>query len=340
MIILRINGKTDKDKPTYTDTQSKKITDNKILEYIKTLVIPPKYTSVKIFICIKKGKLCQPPKLTYTGVDDKGRTQYGYSQEWKKKSKTRKFDDLILFGRALPKIRLHIANVLSNPNASKSPDMDFCISLILDIVGRCHFRIGNMKYKELYKSYGISNIELRHVKFKNNHSAISFIGKKGVKNDCEITDKKIISHLKNLMENKSPKDFVFSYKYEDCITAIKAININDWIQQFGNNITSKMFRTFATNIMLIELLNKALADNKPESLNARKKILNSALDQVSECVHNTRSVCKNEYTHPDIVDIFLNNPKKWEKIFGNDNYEASFIMYLKSISKKQKNEDV
>lgn len=334
MIVLRINGKT----PYYTDTSGKKITDTNVLEYIKSLVIPPNYTDVKIFTCVKKGEMCQPPKLTYTGIDTKGRIQYGYSKQWKKKAKTRKFDDLLLFGRALPKLRLHIQKVLSDPNSSKSPNLDFCISLILDIVGRCHFRIGNMKYKELYKSYGISNIEVRHLKINDKKASINFIGKKGVKNDCDITDKKTIAHLNNLVAHKAPKDHVFSYDVEGCATTIKAIEINDWIQQFGNNITSKMFRTFATNIMLIELLNNALKKELPSSLSARKKILNAALDEVSERVHNTRSVCKNEYTHPDIIDIFLNNPKKWTKLFENDEHEASFMLYLMN-NNKSKNDD-
>jgi DNA topoisomerase-1 len=333
MIILRINGK----KPYYTDTSGKKITDTATIEYINSLVIPPNYVDVKIFTCVKKGSVCQPPKLTYTGIDTKGRIQYGYSKQWKKKAKSRKFDDLLLFGRALPKLRLHIKKVLGDASASKSPTLDFCISLILDIVGRCHFRIGNMKYRELYKSYGISNIEVHHIKFGANKTSINFIGKKGVKNDCDITDKPTIAHLSNLVAHKSPKDHVFSHNVEGCATVVKAIEINDWIQQFGNNITSKMFRTFATNIMLIELLNKALKADAPKTVSARKKLLNTALDEVSERVHNTRSVCKNEYTHPDIVDIFLNNPKKWTKYFDNDDHEASFMLYL--MNNKSKNVD-
>jgi DNA topoisomerase-1 len=315
------------DKFEYRDSAGKKITDAATLEYIKSLRIPPAYTNVEIHVAMRGGDPCAPVKLTYTGIDTFGRKQYGYSANHKAKAAKTKFNDLIAFGLALPKIRNRIAEILKNPQVSRNATLEVAIALILRIVLLCHFRLGNLKYKRLYKSYGVSTLEVRHLKFveptatsrvKVPCAKFSFIGKKGVKNDCAITEPDVIVHLANITAGKSQKDPIFSTRDG---APVKATDINTWLQQFGVDLSSKQFRTFAGSTMLIHMLNAHAHRNKkvemPESLSVaeRKRAINAALDVTSETIHNTRAVCKKEYTHPAIIEMYLNHPRKFATVF-------------------------
>ena len=327
MLVLRQGGSPNF---SYVNTLGKKIIDSDVLKYVKGLVIPPKYTDVKIHVSVKKGIAGEPDKLTYTGVDDKGRTQYGYSKAWKEKSKKSKYKGLVSFGKALPKIRTSI-NATLKKGIGSSPSLETNIALIVRIIMSCHFRLGNLKYKNMYNSYGITNIEVRHVKFKAKNAKISFTGKKGVKNDCIVEEKNTISHLQTIIKGKANTDPVFAYDAGgDCTEPVRANDINEWMKKFGADITSKMFRTYATNVMLIELL-REMDEPESQSVAQRKRSLNSVLDDVSDLVHNTRAVCKKEYTHPDLINMYLNHPRRFKsKFMGAIDPEPAFLSYLRS----------
>ena len=308
----------------YKQPNGAEIKDSKILEYVRGLVIPPKYKNVQIYVSQRAGVPCAPPKLTYTGEDEAGRIQYGYSAQWKTKVSKAKFAALTKFGQILPMVRKEIHNILSRAE----PGQQFNIALIMRIVDLCHFRIGNFKYRDLYNSYGVSTLEARHLKFSNSADAsvrIKFIGKKGVDNECRITDPEIVGHLKKLSAGKKPRQLLFTHN--DC--GVKATDINDWLRQFGADITSKMFRTYATNVILIELLRAAPNPNDMTAA-ARKRQLNSVLDQTSGLVHNTRAVCKKEYAHPDLIEMYLDHPRRYNKLFMGDlEPAAAFLTYLR-----------
>lgn len=330
------------DSFVYTDASGKRVADAKILEYIKSLRIPPAYVNVKIYITMRDSSPCAPPKLTYTGIDTAGRTQYGYSAAHTARAAKSKFSGLVTFGTALPLVRKRIAAALKNPDASRNPDIDCAIALALRIVLLCHFRLGNQKYKELYKSYGISTLEVRHLKFveptetsriRIPAAKFNFIGKKGVLNSCTITDPEIVHHLMNMSAGKAPRDPIFSTA--DGIS-IKATDINLWLKGFGIDLSSKQFRTFAGSTLVIHLLVAHARRGKkielPESLSAteRKRNVNAALDKTSETIHNTRAVAKKSYVHPAIIDLYLNHPRKFAAAFIATELDAekAFMAYL------------
>lgn len=333
------------DKFVYSDSSGKRIADAPTLDYIKSLRIPPAYTNVEIHVSMRGGDPCAPVKLTYTGIDTKGRTQYGYSANHKARAAKEKFEDLIVFGLALPKIRKRIKELLADENGTRAATLEIAIALILRIVLLCHFRLGNAKYKQLYKSYGVSTLEVRHLKIiestKTSRNKVpvarfDFIGKKGVRNMCDIAEPDVVTHLVNITAGKMPKAPIFSAADG---TPVRAVDINAWLQQFGIDLSSKQFRTFAGSTMLIAMLNAHAHRGKkvemPESLTIteRKRAVNAALDLTSETIHNTRAVCKREYCHPDIVDLYLNHPRKFALVFmKGDDPEKMFMNYILSKS--------
>ena len=110
MLYYRIHDGVDKDnKPKFKfiDKSKNNITDAKVLEYIKSLVIPPAYQNVTIFY--EKS-----PKILFEGFDDKGRKQQIYSASHKKKAMSKKFCQLLDFGDVLSKIETDIKKYMEN----------------------------------------------------------------------------------------------------------------------------------------------------------------------------------------------------------------------------------
>ena len=108
MLYYRIKNGVDKDKNIkykIIDKNENIITDMKILNYIKSLVIPPAYDDVTIFY--EKS-----PKILFQGFDNKGRLQQIYSANHKKESSKKKFCHLMEFGKILSKIENDISLIL------------------------------------------------------------------------------------------------------------------------------------------------------------------------------------------------------------------------------------
>jgi DNA topoisomerase-1 len=298
------SGKAKKPKFKFLDKGGNPITDKKILDYIKKLTIPPAYKNVTIFY--EKS-----PKILFEGYDDKCRKQQIYSPAHKKKAARKKFCHLLEFGKILPQIESDLKKHIKN----HKPTKDKIIALIIKIIMICGFRVGNLKYQKLYNSFGISVILKKHIKMEGKNMLISFIGKKGVLNECVIKDQELIKEVKALLEGKKADDYVFKYTFNRELYVIKAIEINKWLKNYNEHVSSKFFRTFDTNILFIEFMRKNSTDPSILSDKERKKMSNDALKVISCQINNTPTICKKEYLYIDLLNLFLENPKAFKKYF-------------------------
>src|ERR687884_115809 len=83
---------------TYLDADGNRVEDSEVLARIHDLVIPPAWQDV--WICPYPGGHIQA-----TGVDQRGRKQYLYHPRWRARRDAQKFDDMVLFAKALPALR-------------------------------------------------------------------------------------------------------------------------------------------------------------------------------------------------------------------------------------------
>lgn len=298
-IIRKKKGK----KYIYHFANGKPVKDKKILEFISHLRIPPAYKDVKIFP--------NATKLVATGIDAAGRKQYIYSKKFIKKQEKMKHCNLIKFSKILPKIVKKMEKDIKKNNMSK----EFIIALVLKILMFCNFRIGNQKYRNLYKSYGISSIKTNHVKYVKNNYNISFIGKKGVLNACDINDVNIIKciHLIKQSHQRSKKNNGFFFQYavsEQKYQPINANDINDYLKQFDKDITSKFFRTWKANILFLTALKDIINESNIETERSRKTIIKKAIEETAHQLHHTAAICKKSYLNHDILDMFIKTPGK------------------------------
>ena len=326
MIILR---KGEKGSYKYVDSKNKEIEGAEMLEYIKKLVIPPNYHEVKIFYQ-KQGQ----PKILYQGFDTKKRLQRIYSAAWKKKAVRKKFCELLNFAEQIQKISAAVKEQMMSEKLTKKK----MIAMIMRIVMVCYFRIGNKRYQELYGSFGAMNVQKKHIKFKKDaggteYMFISFSGKKGVLNICDITDRQLIGEVKKLLTFRDDDEMVFQWLDHGVNIPVRAIEINFWLKEFDPVITSKDFRTYDANIFLIIFL-RAQRDPMKLTHTQRKKIIVDAMKQISEKIHNTPSILKKNYTAGGIVDMYLSEPTRFNRYFTNDKTpRQAFVSYLRDYCK-------
>ena len=283
----------------------KKINNNSLLKRIHSLKIPPAYKQVRI--------ASNPnSKVQCIGTDTKKRKQYIYHPKWGEQQKKIKFNDLIIFGKKIKRIRKDINTNLNkcynNPRLLNNKEN--IISLVLYLIDYCNFRVGCEKYKQLYNSYGVTTLNNSHFKFNKNNISIEFVGKKGVLNKNKVNNTNICGLLRTLCNTND--EYVFNYldKNNDKYR-ITEKHINDYLKKYHNTLSVKMFRTWNANyILLKELLNLDL----PNCSTMAKKNINIAVKKAAGQLHHSSNVSKKSYMNNEIVDLYLENSMKFKRL--------------------------
>jgi len=281
---------------TYFDVKtSKQLTEqnnSEELERIKSLHIPPGYHDV----LINKNKNA---KILAFGYDKKNRKQVRYHPTFIKAQADKKFARLDKFKKIIPKIINQIEKTILTVKNTKQK----AIAIIIWLMYHCGFRIGNSKYAKENNTFGICTLQCRHIHVKKDKIIIKFIGKKSVENISEICDKTIMKYLKSQKKNASnPEDQLFKYIDEEGkIQAISSRDVNEYLQNFDPEITSKDIRTWNANILFIENMEKLEKISPSETEKDIKKKINEALKNVATHLHHTPVVCKKNYIDPDIL---------------------------------------
>ncbi len=291
--------------------REEKLTDTAELARIKSLVIPPAWQDV--WIC----KMADG-HLQVTGTDAMKRKQYRYHPLWNEVRSQTKFFKMYYFGQALPTMRLQLEKDL----ASDGLNVRRVLAAIVSLMERTHIRVGNTMYEKLYGSYGLTTLKDKHVEIKNGSIKFQFVGKKGVKHNISLKNKKLSKIVQNCKD--IPGKDLFQY-YDDngnhhCVDSGM---VNDYIKEIsgGENYTAKDFRTWAGSVEAIMALHE-LGEFETQKEGKEKTV--TALDKVSDLLGNTRTVCKKYYVHPHIINLYENK---------------SLSKYLSGLDKIEKNDN-
>ena len=325
--------KIKKGKSTYYVDEKKKRVKNKTdLERIEKMRIPPAWNKV----VVSKDPNA---KVQAIGIDEKGRSQFIYSQEHKDKSKGEKYKRVHELGKDLSKITRKIRSELKEPGFEKKKAMALIVMLII----LTSLRIGSELNKKLYNSYGMTTLLKKHVKIQPDKVSLKFIGKKGVENNAVIKDKLVRTLLKqwaNKFKSKAQEPFFKYIGNNGNVYTLSASDVNKYIKSFGP-YTAKDFRTFNANKYLLKELDRLPLNPDKESIKKThiKKNMVQALKKVAEYLNNTPAVCKKEYCSPYIVNYYMEEPLelkkkiagiKREQNCGNgDKYERATTYFLR-----------
>lgn len=268
----------------------KKVTDPDTLKRIKNLVIPPGWEKVRI--CkLKKGH------LQAVGRDEKGRKQYIYHPLWSKIRNQTKFFKMSSFGKTLPKIRKRVEEDLDAPTMNRRK----VLALIIRLMEETHIRIGNAYYARENKTYGLSTLRTRHVKTTSNKMKFEFVGKKGKAHSVTLENKKLVK-LVNQCEELPGWELFKYYDESGNKQTIDSGMINEYIHEIsGKQFSAKDFRTWSASKIFFETLYE-LGYTEDEKEN--KKNIITAFDASATGLGNTRTVCRQYYVHPILVESY------------------------------------
>ena len=275
----------------YYDSEGKLIRDESRLLRIRRLAIPPAYSDVWI---------CPSPNghIQATGRDDRGRKQYRYHERWRAVRDENKYDRMLIFGNALPKIRRQVQADLNLPGLPQYK----VLATVVQLLERTFIRIGNEEYVKQNKSFGLTTMRSHHVEIKGAEVRFRFRGKSGVRQEIDLADHRIAKIVRKLQE--LPGQELFQYLDEEGqLRDVTSQDVNAYLREItGEDFTAKDFRTWAGTVLM------ALALNAQESLKTKKQAkanVKDAITAVSKILGNTPAVCRKCYVHPAVLESYL-----------------------------------
>ncbi|MEO8795298.1 MAG: DNA topoisomerase IB [Daejeonella sp.] len=316
----------------YFTSKGEKVSQEKTLSRIKSLVLPPAWEEV--WIAPKANA-----HLQATGIDQAGRKQYRYHSDWSKHRNETKYFRLLEFGNKLSDFRQNILKDMRR----KELDERKVLAISVNVMQKTLIRVGNEEYKNLYGSYGLTTLRDRHVKINGNHVRLCFKGKKGVEHEIDITDKRLAKLVKKCRD--IPGQELFQYYVDNGERrSIDSGKINRYIREVTScDFTAKDFRTWSGTL---ETLRELANYDYPENESQKKKIVVAAIDVVAGRLGNTRAICKKSYVFPAMLDAFMSGDllpylKKLKRTAalppdkGLNSDEKILLSFLKSERKKK-----
>ncbi len=317
----------------YRDTKGRVIRKSEELRRIKHLAIPPAWSEV--WISPKENGHIQA-----TGRDARGRKQYRYHDEWRTVRDGNKYDRMLAFGRALPKIRNRVARDLRKKGMPKSK----VLATIVRLLESTCIRVGNEEYARDNQSYGLTTMRNRHAKVRREKVSFEFRGKSGKHHKIDVRDRRLGKIVKKCQE--LPGQELFCYiDEEEQVQDVRSEDVNAYLREIsGADFTAKDFRTWNGTVLAAIALREF-----EEFLSAKEAKANivKAIEAVAKLMGNTPSVCRKCYVHPVILQSYLDGvtirtmKERAEQILSRGLSrlkpdEAAVMMLLRQTLKRRK----
>jgi DNA topoisomerase-1 len=251
---------------SYRDADGNAVREPRTLARIRSLAIPPAYRDVWI---------CADPRghIQATGRDARGRKQYRYHPRWNAARNETKFERMLAFSRALPRLRKDVSRDLRREGLPREKVLAACI------------RVGNEEYARV----------------RGDRITFEFRGKRGKQHRCQIDDRRVarvVAHCQGL-----PGEELFQYVEPDGERrSIDSADVNSYLRDLcGEDLGAKDFRTWAATLHAADGL---LAHGQIDGAVERRSRMLETVDAVAIRLNNTRAVCRKFYIHPGLLDAF------------------------------------
>jgi DNA topoisomerase-1 len=274
----------------YLDSRGQRITDPAKLARIAALAIPPAWKDVWI-------SPRPSAKLQATGTDAAGRRQYRYHEDYRAAQEQAKFDKLIRFADALPTLR----EAMSEHMEQEPMTPEWTCALAVRLINLGWFRVGDDRYTNAHKTFGITTLRKSHVKVRGSRIAFRFRAKHRVMVRTAVVDSELAAATRELL--RTPGSRLLRYVVDDEVYNLSARRLNDYIAEYmGDEFTAKDFRTWGGTLIAAV----ALAEHGPvETEREAKRAVAAVMRIVGERLGNTPAVARASYVSPAVVDQYL-----------------------------------
>ncbi len=242
---------------------------------LRGLAVPPAWENVW-FAPIPDGY------LQATGVDGAGRKQYRYHAKYRALREARKFQRLSYFGRAIPDLRAHVAEMLRSQAGSKT----LAVGAALRMIDAGLVRVGNERSART-GHYGATTLAADHVD-EDGYVALTYVAKGGKHRSVVIEDEQLGDILEILADHDEER--LFTYDGPDSeTTTVSASDVNSVIATVaGPSFSAKDFRTWGGSRQAIEA-------------RVQGREIVESVDLAAAALGNTRTVARSSYIHPAVI---------------------------------------
>jgi DNA topoisomerase-1 len=272
----------------YLDADGSPVTGEPTLDRIRKLAIPPAWTDV--WICpTARGH------IQATGRDARGRKQYRYHERWREVRDLGKYDRLIAFGRALPKLRAQIERDLARQGLPREK----VLAAVIRVMEITLIRVGNEEYARANRSFGLTTLRDRHAKVGSARAVFEFRGKCGKVHRTGFSDRRLARIVKACQD--LPGQRLFQYlDHEGQRHSVESTDVNAYLRDvLGEDFSAKDIRTWAGTLAAARAL-VTLPERAGET-EARRNVV-TCVKAVAGVLGNTPAVCRKAYIHPAVVE--------------------------------------
>jgi DNA topoisomerase IB len=275
------------------DDHERRITDPETLERIRALTIPPAWEDVWI---------CPDPNghIQALGTDARGRRQYRYHDEWRRRRDREKFDQMVEFARQLPTVRRRAARQLQG----HEPTRERVLAAAVRLLDRGFFRIGGEEYAEENGTYGLATMRKGHVRLEPGNVVVFDYPAKGGKRVLQsVVDPEVHRLVGELKQRRGGSDELLAYKNGRRWHDLRSPDINEHVKDLaGGDFSAKDFRTWSATVLAAVAVSGPDVDSSSRA--ARKRSVRDAVEEVSAYLGNTPAVCRTSYIDPRVFDRF------------------------------------
>jgi DNA topoisomerase IB len=319
------------DDIVYRSTDGSTVEDAATLERIRALAIPPAWTDVWI---------CPHPRghLQACGRDARGRKQYRYHAQWNAVRGNGKFDRVVAFGEALPRLRRRLRRDLA---ASGFP-RDKVLAIVVAVLSETLIRVGNPEYLRSNRSYGLTTLRNRHVAFvRGGRARFRFRGKGGQDHDVVLDDARLVRLLRHCQQ--LPGQALFQYRDDDGnVVPVDSGQVNDYLRSAtGADFSAKDFRTWGGTLAAFQRFARTTlpgrADGEPAGERALAAIETAVVREVAAALGNTATVCRRAYIDPAVFAGWREGrvQKAGAVARGERQWEAAALRFLKQSAARR-----
>ncbi|MDF2695022.1 MAG: topoisomerase [Labilithrix sp.] len=278
------------------------VRDAATLRRIASLAIPPAWTSVWI---------CPSPDghVQATGRDARGRKQYRYHARFREIRDATKYERMLSFAEALPRIRARVDADLGKPGLVR----DKVLATVVRLLEITLIRVGNEEYARENASFGLTTLRTRHVDVTGSSIRFRFRGKSGIQHAVEVHDRRVARVVARCTD--LPGQLLFQYVDDDgehC--SVESSDVNAYLRGIaGADFTAKDFRTWAGTVLAASALHGIAAGETEEvPVTSRKRNVVQAIKDVAQRLGNTVAVCRRCYVHPEVLGAYLDGELQLE----------------------------
>ena len=267
----------------YFDADGKRITDRNEIDRLNAIGLPPAY---------EQAWFCADPDghLQATGVDARGRKQYRYHADFRAKREAAKYEGLLEFGKALPRLRRRVEQDLKRRTLIR----ETVLAAVVRLLDTEHIRVGNEQYAKENKSFGATTLRARHLRRKGAKMLMRFTGKHGIVHEVNVSDTNLKRICKRCQE--LPGQMLFQYINGDGEPKpVTSGDVNDYIREAsGGEFTAKHFRTWSASVIAFDQLLKKRED--------ARITVKTVVEPVAEALGNTPAISRKSYVHPSLLE--------------------------------------